>query len=229
MNDTNVSRVLLVAGSPEGVPATVLCSLADESDIVVAIDSGGDHCRRAGVAVSVLLGDLDSISGEGFAYCEACGAEVLRYPADKDVTDMQIALDLVRERGYGEAVVTCALGGRLDHELAVFGAMGTASDLRPRLVGVRSSIWVLQAASGDETSPAVRSRISSSEFGCAVGDEFSILALGGPACVRTEGMYWDLLDETLGPLDGRGVSNVVSRNDATVTVTEGCIFVVVTH
>ncbi|MFU8778494.1 MAG: hypothetical protein ACNA7M_12625, partial [Roseovarius sp.] len=45
-------------------------------------------------------------------------AEVRRHPRDKDVLDLELALDEAAARGATTMIVVGVFGGRLDHELA---------------------------------------------------------------------------------------------------------------
>ena len=84
---------------------------------VVAVDSGLDRLAEVGVVPHHLVGDLDSASPALVAAAEAGGAQVHRHPADKDATDLELALDLVTEELAGvddHVLVVGAGGGRLD-------------------------------------------------------------------------------------------------------------------
>src|SRR5439155_10990786 len=48
----------------------------------------------------------------------AAGAVVERHPVDKDATDLELALDVARDRGAARITVVGGAGGRLDHFLA---------------------------------------------------------------------------------------------------------------
>src|SRR3954452_4486494 len=65
--------------------------------VIVAADSGVDHALAAGLPVDHVVGDLDSASERAVADAEAAGATVHRHPADKDATDIELAIGLVHE------------------------------------------------------------------------------------------------------------------------------------
>ena len=60
---------------------------------MIAADSGIDLALALGLHVDVAIGDFDSVSAAGLATVEAAGALVERYPAAKDATDLELALD----------------------------------------------------------------------------------------------------------------------------------------
>lgn len=83
-------------------------------DLLIAADSGWHNAVTLGERPSLLLGDFDSY-GEGEL---PDGVEIIRVPAEKDLTDTQLAVDLALQRGAREIVIIGGLSGRLDHTLS---------------------------------------------------------------------------------------------------------------
>jgi thiamine pyrophosphokinase len=87
--------------------------------LIAAADSGLVAVEAAGLRPDWVLGDMDSL--EDLSRLDAYPPErVLRYPPDKDYTDTELALRLLREQGCDEFWLIGGGGGRLDHLLAVF-------------------------------------------------------------------------------------------------------------
>lgn len=91
--------------------------------VVVAADSGLDRLAAAGVAAHHVVGDLDSVHADVLATARAGGATVAKGPADKDATDIELALlvvarELAPATGIDRLVVVGGGGGRLDHLFA---------------------------------------------------------------------------------------------------------------
>ena len=82
------------------------------NDLVIAVDGGYSHAERLGITPHVLIGDLDSIERI------PDGIEIVKLPAEKDVTDTLAALDYGLSRGFTVFHIYGGLGGRLDHTLA---------------------------------------------------------------------------------------------------------------
>lgn len=178
--------------------------------LVVAADSGADVARSLGMLPDVIVGDFDSVSAEGLA---AVG-EQRRFPVDKDATDLALALAEARDRGAGSVSVVGGSGGRLDHFLANVAVL--ASDelgaLRVDALMGPARLWVVR---GRRTISGTTGRI------------VTLLACGGPATgVRTTGLAWALEGETLEPGSTRGVSNVFTSIEATVTLETGVILAI---
>src|SRR4051794_14608128 len=75
-----------------------------EADVVVAADSGLAHVFALGLTPDVVVGDLDSVTPTDLDRARDLGARIEQYPSDKDATDLELALDLVR--GLGATTVT---------------------------------------------------------------------------------------------------------------------------
>jgi thiamine pyrophosphokinase len=83
-------------------------------DLVIAADSGWNNAKALGEKPTILLGDFDSLGEKNIPK----GVEVIRVPAEKDLTDTQLAVDLALCRGARDIVIVGGLSGRLDHTLS---------------------------------------------------------------------------------------------------------------
>jgi thiamine pyrophosphokinase len=181
---------------------------------VVAADGGLDRAASLGLAVDVVVGDLDSVSPAALARAEAEGARVVRHPAAKDATDLELALDEAVALGAARVLVVGSDGGRLDHLLASLLILGSE----------RYAALELDALVGDTLVQVIRGERT---MRGAPGDLVTLLALGGPAeKVTTEGLEYPLAGETLDPGASRGVSNVFTGTAARVTLARGVLLAV---
>ncbi|MCD7825152.1 MAG: thiamine diphosphokinase [Clostridiaceae bacterium] len=95
-----------------------------EINTIVCADSGLDIAFQLGLPVNYAMGDFDSVSKEILLQYENQEAEdsqkirLVRYPAEKDATDMHLVLDWVVDRLPSEILILGATGRRLDHFLA---------------------------------------------------------------------------------------------------------------
>lgn len=211
--------VLVVAGSPQMPSEELLAKLSRSATAVIAVDSGAFACQRAGVVPSLLLGDLDSIPQDVQAWCEERDVPCNTTVWEKDETDLEIALRFVSEKLVGtdggpSVVLAGALGGRLDHELAVLGTVARYPQLRTAIVSDDELCLLLDAWN--------RTTVRLERLGCVHATTFSVVALGESAIVSEMGMRWDLEDAELEPLSDHGVSNfVVDPLSARVSVHAG--------
>src|SRR4051794_2717798 len=79
-------------------------------DLVIAADGGARHAQRLGVTLDLWVGDGDSLGEDALAEL-AAGVPVERSPADKDQTDLELAVDAALARGSAGLVIVGALGG----------------------------------------------------------------------------------------------------------------------
>ena len=66
----------------------------------------------------IVLGDFDSIDRGDFRELEAAGAEILRYPVEKDMTDSELAVDTAIKSGGSRVILLGSFGSRLDHSIS---------------------------------------------------------------------------------------------------------------
>jgi thiamine pyrophosphokinase len=181
---------------------------------VVAADGGLDRALALGLAVDAVIGDLDSASAEALAAVEARGTRVVRHPAAKDATDLELALDEAVALGARRVLVVASAEGRLDHLLASVLLLGSE-----QYEGI-----VVDALVGDALVQVVR---GSRALEGAPGEILTLVAVGGPAVgVTTTGLEYALDGDTLSSGSSRGVSNVFTVDHAMVTVAEGTLLAI---
>ncbi len=208
-------RVLIVCAAPLAGSPELVASLATDADLVIAVDGGGAVCQDAGVVPGVVLGDFDSLAAEVVAEFSREGVEVVRFPADKDATDLELAIEYARAAGASTIVVTAATSGRLDHTLGVMAALWAARDLRPRIAEPDMDGWLLAKGS--------REAVALSGPGAVV----SLVPGDGTAEVSALGVRWPLDHARLGPGTTLGISNVVvDATSARFRIHEGVVLVI---
>ena len=206
---TELATVLIFTGGD--APAQTLLEELPRPDLVVAADSGYDAAIDLGFAVDVLVGDLDSIRASDIPD----HVIVERHPANKDASDLELALELSIRDTPARIVVVAGSGGRMDHEL------GTALLLcSPRWMGVDELDWISARA---RSHVIHRRRLLHGDIGATL----SLIAVGGDAGgVATSGLRWDLENETLSHGATRGVSNVMRSPVAEVQLESGCLLAI---
>lgn len=94
-------------------------------DLLIAADSGFDNAVALGEKPLILVGDLDSIREKKIPD----GVEIYKVPAEKDLTDTQLAVELALSKGARDIVIVGGLSGRLDHTLSNLGILEHLADL----------------------------------------------------------------------------------------------------
>lgn len=192
----------------------------ERSLLVVAADSGADLAARLGIAVDLIVGDLDSVSPQTLAAARDAGAEIRRYPTDKDQTDLELAIDAAVDAGATELVVLGGAGGRFDHLLGNVGVIAAAAH-RHRPASVEAWIGGAFVAVLDASARATWA----AEL--PAGATLSVLAWSGDAVVSEGGVRWPLDRHVLAAGSALGVSNEALGGGVVVTVHEGSALVII--
>jgi len=123
-----MSKFVILLGGPVTANPRLLAQI--EGARAIAADSGIRHAEVLGLIPELWVGDFDSTEGElALQYAEI---PRLEYPAEKNLTDGELALEQALERGATEIIMAGALGGeRADHAWAhVVQALALAIDGR---------------------------------------------------------------------------------------------------
>jgi thiamine pyrophosphokinase len=196
---------------------------ADEVGLVVAADGGALVAERLGLAIDLLVGDMDSLDPARVEAYRREGVAVETAPAAKDESDTELALLAALARGADGVVIVGGFGGpRLDHALANIGllALPGLDGCRVELLDERTRLRALRA-------PLPGGAPVTSELPGPVGGLVSLLVPGGTAeGVTTRGLRYPLRDEPLSAGPARGLSNVRDAPDASVTVRRGLLLIV---
>ncbi len=184
---------------------------------VIAADGGAQVLERWGIDPHLVVGDLDSLSRERAEALGKRGAKVIPFPTAKDESDLELAIRYAVESGADDIVLLGVFGGeRLDHALA--NAMLLA-DPQYRGLGLR-------AVQGATEVRALHGGDSADLRG-PVGATVTLLPVRGDAeGVRTVGLRYPLVGETLHIGRSRGLSNVVTALGASVSLEHGVLLLI---
>ena len=212
-----VTTSLIFAGGLAPSDATLLAvSKIGQVELVIAADSGLYTAKKLGLAVDVVIGDMDSVDARSLAEAESHGAKIVRHNVDKNFTDLHAALLYAAEHGAQRIVVVTAGGGRLDHQLGVIAAMfdPLVSQLQIKALWDNSEIFALQGS-------------ASCEFTAQVDDIIGLQAFSATATgISTTGLRWKLSNESLSSHQTRGVSNQATESHISVSVLSGQLLVI---
>jgi thiamine pyrophosphokinase len=190
-------------------------ALAARADILLAADGGAAFLAAQGLVPQAIVGDFDSLA-EGVAEAlEERGAELVRHPVRKDVTDGELAVEEALRRGAGEVMLAGATGA-LDHTLGHLAILRrlAARGVAARLVGPDLAVTVLVA-------PAEVVLVA------PTGVRVSLAPFGAGATVTLKGFEYPLRHGML-PADAcLGLGNHVAVADPRVVVHEGTVVVIV--
>lgn len=182
--------------------------------LIIAADSGARHCKNFHVTPDLLVGDFDSVREADYAHYAAAGVEIVQFPAEKDYTDSELAVDIAVKKGCSKVILLGAYGTRLDHSLAAIFLLKVLLD---------KGIEGILADEHNEVK-LINSHITLQRED---GVNVSLIPLEGDVTgITTSGLYYPLEDATLKVGASRGVSNKFAQDVAQVTVKEGYLLVI---
>ena len=202
--------------------------ILEKSDYIIACDGGLRHCHVLGQVPNCIVGDLDSVNGLSFTSDFDLNptnvlvsildiyrnVPILKYPTEKDQTDLELALDHACDKGADSIIILCGLGGRFDHQLANAHVLA-----QPLSRGVHAELR-------DEHTKIMlikdKCRLHKND-----GSLVSLLPLTTTAeGIVTEGLQYPLKGESLSAGFARGVSNRIVNEWAEVSVRGGLLLLV---
>ena len=184
-------------------------------DLIIAADGGSQHCIALDLRPNLLIGDLDSIDEKVLNEWRSDGVAIISYSADKDQTDLELALLYAQDQGVSEILVYGAAGGRLDMTFGNLTLLAHPDLLIPitLICGVEEVHLLRQGESlGLNGTP---------------GDTVSLIPLQpGPSTVTTEGLKYPLTSEDLVFGYTRGISNQLVEEQARIKLESGLLAVI---
>jgi len=182
--------------------------------LLICCDGGARHLAAAGIMPDVLVGDMDSIGHSQLADYQRQGVKIIKHPADKDFTDTALALNYALDLRPETIDIWGAQGGRIDHALANLFLLlkGKEAGIKTRLMDEYCEAFV---PDGDV--------VFSDSAGCLV----SLFAL---SCrvegITLTGFLYPLEDAPLAMSESRGVSNIISDQQACIRIQSGHLLVI---
>ena len=180
------------------------------SELIVAADGGCEALMRHGTVPHAVIGDLDSQHAP-----LPLGVEIVRYPVEKDETDMHLAFLYGYERGCREFELYGGTGGRLDHTLANLSLMlaMVKRGCSACLFGNGYTARVLPAGRYETVAPK--------------GSTVSVFAIGGSAeGVCVSGLKYSCCDAVLNEDFALGVSNSATGEQGIIEHKSGYLLVI---
>ena len=216
-NHSPAHHVLVVAGGPP--PATAhhdwIHASIGEPDRIVAADSGFDNALALGLNVTVLVGDLDSISGTGLEHARAHDVAIHEFPPDKDFTDLELAIETALDLGATHITVLDSGAGRFDHVMS--NVLLMTSDRWAALESLRAIV---------SDCVLTISRSGTVFVYGAPGDTVTLLAATEKVDgITTTNLEYPLANDQLTYGQTRGVSNVITASPATVSHSTGVLLI----
>ena len=206
-------KILLFANGHIVMGSALEAALASGKDCrVICADGGALHARAHGLVPHTIIGDFDSLTPAELSEFRALGSRIMRFPAEKNETDLELALLHCRDIGADTVTILGALGGRLDQTMANILLL-SLPELRPMPITI---------VDGEETIRVLQP--GKHEIVGASGDTISLIALGGAVHgITTRQLKYPLRGESLLSGPARGLSNVMLAERASLDFGQGTL------
>ncbi len=205
----NMSRIIIFANGnlPNLEKARALIR---PDDFILCADGGTRHALALGFTPNLIIGDMDSLPSTFNLPPET----FIRFSADKNETDLELAINHALTLNPSQILILAALGGRMDQTLANISLLSN-----PQL-----STFDVRLSDGVEELFFCRDQI---KVEGRSGDIVSLIPWQGDVTgVFTENLRWHLHYETLYPDKTRGISNEMTADVATVSIASGLLLIV---
>jgi thiamine pyrophosphokinase len=185
------------------------------ADLVIAADQGAATALQYGCTPAFVVGDFDSLAVLPLQKLQARGSHIIRAAVEKNETDSELAIQLAIEQGATIITLLGGLGGaRFDHTMGNIMLLAGFEQIPIRIVDGPSTCWLLRGPG--------HANIEGEQ-----GDLLSLLPLTGDVTgIQTQGLYYPLHKETLHFGKPRGVSNVLTEQQAEVSCEQGLLLLI---
>jgi len=186
---------------------------------IIAADGGARHCLAMDIIPHVVIGDFDSLAEDQLADLESFGATLIRYPVEKDETDLELALNYALQNGATDVTLLGLLGGRWDMSFANLLLLASPSykAIRFHIIDDNSEMFVLRGGSTLDL-------IGQPE------DTVSVIPLSPVAQgISYSGLVWPLENASIVFGSTRGVSNRLLQPKARISLDSGILLVILSH
>ncbi len=187
------------------------------SGMIIAADSGAATALDFQVTPSVVIGDFDSLDAKAKKILEAKGVQFIVHDSDKEHTDTELAVDYAVKNHATKITILGGLeGDRIDHVLAnVFSVAGVKVPVS--FVSGSTEAWTIKG-------PGM------ARLNGHAGDLVSLIPLTPRATgISTSGLQYSLDGGSLAMDRSQGVSNVMTRTKAKVSLGKGTLLIVHHH
>ena len=217
MSESSYVRYVIIANGDAPSAETIRRWLrTGAGDRLICADGGCRVALRHGLRPDHAIGDFDSLSEVDFQQLRQHGVDIQRHPPQKNETDLELALQLAISQCASEIVILGALGGRLDHEMANLMLLA--------MPGLNQTPVIIGGEELEVHSIDARQKSATLHLHGHAGDTVSLIPYGGNALgIVTHGLQYPLRQEALRVGPARGVSNVMTQDQARIDVADGLL------
>jgi len=192
--------------------------IVETCEIIVAADHGVSHCLKMNITPDLCVGDFDSISHKDLITAKQLGWKFKQFSKDKDKTDGQIAVEEALNLGAKKITILAGLhgGSRLDHLLGNVFLLSSNNLVHKDIKLVDKNIEI------SLITPKAIHNINQSQ-----NTSLSLIPLTHYVKgIKSCGLKYNLSEEDLHMGHTKGISNVVLKENAKVSIVEGLLLII---
>jgi thiamine pyrophosphokinase len=208
-------KIIIISGGRFGDPIFFKKKIAEiGAFLIIVCDGGVRHLQKLGIKPDVIIGDMDSIEPAQLKSYSAQDVKIIKYSANKDFTDTELALDYALNLKPTAIYIWGALGGRLDHTLANVFLLrkGQKAGIRTYLIDEYCEAFIVNREAA---------------FVDAKGVTVSLFAFSPKVeGLSLSGFVYPLKDAILTMGELPGISNIINKAHAKISVRVGNLLVI---
>lgn len=203
-------EVVIISGG-KAPTAKLLEKYINKDSYVICADSGANSMYKYGYVPNLILGDFDSIDDGVLSYFKNKDCIINIFPAEKDFTDTEAALEETIKLSPSKIVFLGCIGTRLDHVIANLGMLKRCLELN------------ISACIVDENN-IITLHDKNFIMEGRLGETFSLHSFGSEVKnLSIKGAKYRLDNYNLCFGDPRTVSNEFLNNEVNITFKSGII------
>jgi len=188
-----------------------------KTDYIICADGGAKHALELSIKPDIIIGDFDSLSKQEQKKFSEEQIAYVKYKTEKDETDSELALQYALDKGFKTIFLFGILGSRIDHMLTNIFALDY-------LLSVKAAVTIIE---GNQEIRLIRNKI---KLQGKKGDLVSIIPFKSDAKkVTTKNLKYPLKNADLKFGYSRGISNVLEKDTAEISLASGSLLVIHTN
>ena len=208
---SGMTVVIIAGGDIDDSAVSLFCP--GGSIYIIAVDRGYESALKMGIIPDLILGDMDSVSPEKLHSARDQGIQIREFPAEKDESDLELAIDESIRMNPDRIVILGATGGRMDHTLFNILLLLKYDNINITIKSIREEIFLAD---------------KKTEINAPIGTTVSLVPLTTEIKgIVAEGFKYPLKGESLYMASSRGLSNILTGGRGTVSFEEGKLLVII--
>lgn len=181
---------------------------------IICADGAAKYLVQSSIVPHLLVGDLDSIDPNDLLWMKNQGVACEKFPARKDATDTELAVEYAIKMQPESITIFGALGSRQDHSIANVMLLNRILQhkIQGKIIDENNEIMITDSVLSIEGE---------------IGETISIIPLSDIVkAVTLKGLDYPLFNRDIPRGSTLGVSNVFSSQKATISLEEGTLLII---